>query len=102
MALSLIAALRDLTGFYSAYLVVFLFWVGITHSGTLMSAIFYRLGVPWRASISRIAEAIVLGLEASLEVVPGDAPVDATPKPARPRKTAPPRKAASTRSPRAR
>ena len=38
----------------------FVFWVGITHSGTLMSAIFYILGVPWRASISRIAEAMTV------------------------------------------
>jgi molybdopterin-containing oxidoreductase family membrane subunit len=38
----------------------FVFWVGITHSGTLMSAIFYLLGAPWRASISRIAEAMTV------------------------------------------
>jgi Ni/Fe-hydrogenase subunit HybB-like protein len=38
----------------------FVFWVGITHSGTLLSAIFYLLGAPWRASISRIAEAMTI------------------------------------------
>ena len=38
----------------------FVFWVGITHSGTLMSAIFYLFGAPWRASISRIAEAMTV------------------------------------------
>jgi chromosome segregation ATPase len=56
--------------------------------------------------LSRIAEAIVLRLEASLEVVPGDtpeeAPAEPAPKPARPRKTSSPRKAAPSRSPRAR
>lgn len=38
----------------------FVFWVGITHSGTLMSAIFYLFDAPWRASISRIAEAMTV------------------------------------------
>jgi molybdopterin-containing oxidoreductase family membrane subunit len=41
---------------WGVYIATFVFWVGITHSGTLMSAIFYLFGVPWRASISRIAE----------------------------------------------
>jgi molybdopterin-containing oxidoreductase family membrane subunit len=38
----------------------FVFWVGITHSGTLISAILYLFGVPWRAPISRIAESMTL------------------------------------------
>ncbi len=38
----------------------FVFWVGITHSGTLISAIFYLFGVPWRAFISRMAEAMTV------------------------------------------
>lgn len=38
----------------------FVFWVGITHSGTLMSAIFYLFGAPWRAAISRIAESMTV------------------------------------------
>jgi len=38
----------------------FVFWVGITHSGTLMSAIFYLFGAPWRAAISRVAEAMTV------------------------------------------
>jgi molybdopterin-containing oxidoreductase family membrane subunit len=41
---------------WGVYISTFVFWVGITHSGTLMSAIFYLFGVPWRAAISRIAE----------------------------------------------
>ena len=38
----------------------FVFWVGITHSGTLISAILYLFGAPWRAPISRIAEAMTI------------------------------------------
>jgi len=38
----------------------FVFWVGIAHSGTLISAILYLFEVPWRASISRIAEAMTI------------------------------------------
>ena len=45
---------------WGVYISTFVFWVGITHSGTLMSAIFHLFGVPWRASISRIAETTTL------------------------------------------
>ncbi|HWP84249.1 MAG TPA: NrfD/PsrC family molybdoenzyme membrane anchor subunit [Terriglobia bacterium] len=45
---------------WGVYIATFVFWVGITHSGTLMSAIFYLFGVPWRAAISRLAEATTL------------------------------------------
>ncbi|MBI3895739.1 MAG: polysulfide reductase NrfD [Acidobacteria bacterium] len=38
----------------------FVFWVGIAHSGTLISAILYLFGVSWRASISRTAEAMTV------------------------------------------
>src|ERR1019366_1535549 len=38
----------------------FVFWVGIAHSGTLISAILYLFEVPWRASISRTAEAMTV------------------------------------------
>ena len=48
----------------------FVFWVGITHSGTLMSAIFYLFGAPWRASISRIAEAMTVFAIATAAIFP--------------------------------
>jgi molybdopterin-containing oxidoreductase family membrane subunit len=38
----------------------FVFWVGIAHSGTLISAILYLFRVRWRASIYRTAEAVTV------------------------------------------
>jgi hypothetical protein len=39
----------------------FVFWVGIGHAGTLISAILLLLRQQWRTSINRFAEAIVFG-----------------------------------------
>ncbi len=38
----------------------FVFWIGIGHAGTLISAILFLLRQPWRTSISRAAEAMTL------------------------------------------
>jgi Ni/Fe-hydrogenase subunit HybB-like protein len=38
----------------------FVFWVGIAHSGTLISAILYLFRVRWRAGIYRTAEAVTV------------------------------------------
>lgn len=38
----------------------FVFWVGIAHSGTLISAVLYLFRVRWRASIYRTAEAVTV------------------------------------------
>jgi molybdopterin-containing oxidoreductase family membrane subunit len=38
----------------------FVFWIGIGHAGTLISAILFLLRQPWRASINRVAEAMTL------------------------------------------
>ena len=38
----------------------FVFWIGIGHAGTLISAILYLLRQKWRTSISRFAEAMTL------------------------------------------
>jgi molybdopterin-containing oxidoreductase family membrane subunit len=38
----------------------FVFWVGIAHSGTLISAILYLFRVRWRAGIYRSAEAVTV------------------------------------------
>jgi Ni/Fe-hydrogenase subunit HybB-like protein len=38
----------------------FVFWVGIAHSGTLISAILFLFRAPWRQSVYRIAEAMTV------------------------------------------
>lgn len=38
----------------------FVFWVGIAHSGTLISAILFLFRVRWRASVYRTAEAVTV------------------------------------------
>ena len=45
---------------WGAYLVNFVFWVGIAHSGTLISAILYLLRARWRTPIARSAEAMTV------------------------------------------
>ncbi|MCZ6491401.1 MAG: polysulfide reductase NrfD [Acidobacteria bacterium] len=45
---------------WGIYISTFVFWVGIAHSGTLISAILYLFHVPWRAAISRTAEAMTI------------------------------------------
>lgn len=45
---------------WGAYLVNFVFWIGIAHSGTLISAILFLFRAKWRTSISRSAEAMTI------------------------------------------
>jgi molybdopterin-containing oxidoreductase family membrane subunit len=45
---------------WGAYLVNFVFWIGIAHSGTLISAILFLFRARWRTSISRSAEAMTI------------------------------------------
>ena len=42
------------------YLVNFVFWIGIAHSGTLISAILYLFRARWRTAISRASEAMTI------------------------------------------
>ena len=42
---------------WGVYVTTFVFWVGIAHSGTLVSAILFLFRAPWRQSIYRAAEA---------------------------------------------
>lgn len=42
------------------YIVNFVFWVGIGHAGTLISAILYLFRQKWRTSINRAAEAMTI------------------------------------------
>ncbi len=45
---------------WGAYITTFVFWVGIAHSGTLISAILFLFRAPWRQSIYRAAEAMTV------------------------------------------
>jgi len=44
--------------FWGIYIANFIFWIGISHSGTLLSAILFITETPWRRSIYRSAEAM--------------------------------------------
>ncbi len=46
--------------FWGAYIVTFVFWVGIAHAGTLISAILYLFRARWRNAINRSAEAMTV------------------------------------------
>ncbi|NIQ37549.1 MAG: hydrogenase [Proteobacteria bacterium] len=45
---------------WGTYLVNFVFWVGIAHSGTLISAILFLFRANWRTAIARSAEAMTV------------------------------------------
>ncbi len=45
---------------WGVYIATFVFWVGIAHSGTLISAILYLLRAEWRTSVYRSAEAMTI------------------------------------------
>ncbi len=45
---------------WATYVVSFVFWVGIAHSGTLISAILYLFRARWRTSVYRAAEAMTV------------------------------------------
>ncbi|MGA2731282.1 MAG: NrfD/PsrC family molybdoenzyme membrane anchor subunit [Syntrophobacteraceae bacterium] len=45
---------------WGSYLVNFVFWVGIAHSGTLISAILFLFRASWRTTISRSSEAMTV------------------------------------------
>ena len=45
---------------WGIYLISFVFWIGIAHSGTLISAILYLFRARWRTSVARSAEAMTV------------------------------------------
>lgn len=45
---------------WSIYITNFVFWVGIAHSGTLISAVLYLFRAKWRTSVARAAEAMTV------------------------------------------
>ena len=51
-------------------IVNFVFWVGIAHAGTLISAILFLLRQNWRTSINRFAEAMTLMAVACAAIFP--------------------------------
>ncbi len=46
--------------FWGLYIVNFVFWIGISHAGTLISAILRLTGAAWRKPVTRAAEAITV------------------------------------------
>jgi molybdopterin-containing oxidoreductase family membrane subunit len=54
-----VAGLNNPVG-WGVYITNFVFWVGIAHSGTLISAILYLFRAEWRTSIYRSAEAMTV------------------------------------------
>ena len=46
--------------FWGFYIVDFVFWIGISHAGTLISAILRLTGAAWRKPVTRAAEAITV------------------------------------------
>jgi molybdopterin-containing oxidoreductase family membrane subunit len=46
--------------FWGFYLVDFVFWIGISHAGTLISAILRLTEAGWRRPVTRVAEAITV------------------------------------------
>jgi molybdopterin-containing oxidoreductase family membrane subunit len=45
---------------WAPYITCFVFWVGIAHSGTLISAVLYLFRARWRSAIARSAEAMTV------------------------------------------
>ncbi len=54
-----VSGLNDPVG-WGLYITCFVFWVGIAHSGTLISAILFLFRAPWRQSVYRAAEAMTV------------------------------------------
>src|SRR2546427_8541953 len=46
--------------YWAVFITCFVFWVGIAHSGTLISAILFQFRSGWRTAIYRTAEAMTV------------------------------------------
>src|SRR5512139_1857439 len=55
----IVTGLRDYV-FWGIYMTNFVFFIGISHAGTLISAILRVTGAEWRRPITRMAEAITV------------------------------------------
>ena len=45
---------------WGVYITIFVFWIGITHSGTLISAVLFLFRAPWRTGVARASEAMTV------------------------------------------
>ena len=45
---------------WGVYITTFVFWVGIAHAGTLISAILFLFRAKWRNAVNRGAEAMTV------------------------------------------
>ena len=48
----------------------YVWWIALASGGTIVSALFYLTGSPWRSAISRIAESMMLSAVASAGIMP--------------------------------
>ncbi|MGH7905666.1 MAG: NrfD/PsrC family molybdoenzyme membrane anchor subunit, partial [Candidatus Binataceae bacterium] len=55
---------------WAVYITNFVFWVGIAHSGTLISAILYLFRTRWRTAVYRLAETMTLFAVATAGLFP--------------------------------
>jgi Ni/Fe-hydrogenase subunit HybB-like protein len=46
--------------FWALYMAAFVYWIGLGHAGTLISAILYLFRARWRTSVYRAAEAMTV------------------------------------------
>jgi molybdopterin-containing oxidoreductase family membrane subunit len=49
---------KNNTHVWGLYITTFIFWIGVGHSGTLLSAMLYLMNVDWRKPVYRFAEAM--------------------------------------------
>src|SRR5215469_17770236 len=55
---------------WAVYITNFVFWVGIAHSGTLISAILYLFRTRWRTGVYRVAETMTIFAVATAGLFP--------------------------------
>jgi len=55
---------------WGVYITDFVFWVGIAHSGTLISAVLFLFRAKWRVPIYRVAEAMTVFAVATAGLFP--------------------------------
>ena len=60
--------------FWGFYIINFVFWIGISHAGTLISAILRVTKAEWRRPVTRSAEAITLFALRDRRPLPADSP----------------------------
>jgi molybdopterin-containing oxidoreductase family membrane subunit len=46
--------------FWGAYIITFVFWIGVAHAGALISALLRLCGAEWKGAVTRVAEVITL------------------------------------------